>query len=124
MTYEKHYNGQSWVVEVKADNGLTVERLKFESDYKASQYIREHKPKESKEVEAKQPKTGDKSICQSCNNEIVFTGDYWEHQTGEVQPRHMGTPVANHIYNDLQKQKPKGSENKLDTGSKENKGIK
>lgn len=69
MIYEKHFNGQSWVVEVKADNGLTVERLKFESEYKANQYMREHS----------------------------------EH---------------------TEQQKPKGSENKLDIGSKENKGIK
>jgi hypothetical protein len=42
MIYEKRFNGQSWIVEVKNDYGATVERHKFESDYKASQYIREH----------------------------------------------------------------------------------
>lgn len=63
MIYEKHFNGQSWVVEVKNDDGTTAFRIKFESEYKANQYIREH----------------------------------------------------------TEQQKPKGSENKLDTGSKENK---
>lgn len=66
MIYDKHFNGQSWVVEVKNDAGLTVIRVKFESEYKANQYIKEH----------------------------------------------------------TEQLKPKAAENKMDIGSKENKGIK
>lgn len=61
MIYEKRFNGQDWVVEVKADNGLIVERIKFgASEYKASQYIREHTEQQKPKASENKLDTGSK----------------------------------------------------------------
>ncbi len=37
------------------------------------------------------PKVGDESVCTSCGHKIVFTGEHWDHDTGELKPKHPAT---------------------------------
>lgn len=41
---------------------------------------------------AKEPKVGDKAICQGCGLEIIYVGPYWNHRPGVLQPRHPAWP--------------------------------
>ena len=42
--------------------------------------------------EKEQPSFGDKAICKSCGNPIIYIGPYWKHNTGDWQPRHIAEP--------------------------------